>query len=191
MGLIALCVRISSPGPAFFRQVRLGKDQCPFVMLKFRSMTADADDSVHRAYVSAMLTSGHAGTHAETTTGPENGALHKLIDDTRITRFGAFLRKTSLDELPQLINVFAGQMSMIGPRPSLPWEAALFGSEFRGRFDVRPGLTGLWQVSGRSQMTMRQALELDMQYVRDRSLSLDLTILLRTVPVVLSCRGAS
>jgi lipopolysaccharide/colanic/teichoic acid biosynthesis glycosyltransferase len=185
MALIALAVRLTSSGPVFFRQVRLGKDRRPFVMLKFRSMLRDSGDEVHRAYVSAML--------AEEGVQPSSDrqALYKLIGDERVTGLGALLRKTSLDELPQLINVLIGDMSLVGPRPSLPWEAGLFGSRYCARFEVKPGLTGLWQVSGRSNMTMQQALELDLKYARERSVALDLTILVRTVPAVLFCRGAS
>jgi lipopolysaccharide/colanic/teichoic acid biosynthesis glycosyltransferase len=184
MVLIAVAVRLTSPGPAVFRQVRLGRDGRPFVMLKFRSMHQDADDQVHRSYVSAML-------EGEVESSGDPQAIYKLTQDDRVTRLGAFLRKTSLDELPQLIDVFVGHMTLVGPRPALPWEAELFGPQYRTRFEVKPGMTGLWQVSGRSNLTMSQALELDERYVQDRSLALDLMILLRTVPVVLFGRGAS
>jgi lipopolysaccharide/colanic/teichoic acid biosynthesis glycosyltransferase len=116
---------------------------------------------------------------------------YKLIDDPRVTRVGRLLRCTSLDELPQLLNVVRGEMALVGPRPILPWEAALLGPAHRPRFLVRPGMTGLWQVSGRSLVPMTQALDLDLEYVRTRGLLLDLRILVRTVPVVLACRGAS
>ena len=179
--LLAVAVRVSSPGPAVFRQQRLGRSEEPFTMYKFRSMRVDADDAIHRAYVSQMLTgSGAAAT----------GGLFKLVDDPRLTPIGAFLRRTSLDELPQLVNVVRGDMSLVGPRPVLAWEAELFTDAARIRFRTRPGLTGLWQVSGRNRLTMLDALELDAEYVRRQSLWLDLSILARTVPAQLK-RGAA
>jgi len=116
--------------------------------------------------------------------------LYKLESDPRITRVGRLLRRTSIDELPQLVNVLRGEMSLVGPRPALDWEAELMGAAHARRFQVRPGLTGLWQVSGRSSLTMRQGLDLDVAYVRRQSFALDLLILMRTVPTVLSTRGA-
>jgi lipopolysaccharide/colanic/teichoic acid biosynthesis glycosyltransferase len=144
-------------------------------MLKFRTMVVDGDDSAHREYVRRLLTGS-----AE----PEDG-LYKLGADPRVTRVGAVLRKASIDELPQLINVLRGDMSLVGPRPALPWEAALFPDWAAPRFTVRPGLTGLWQVSGRNRLTMLDGLVLDADYVARQSLFLDLAILLRTVPAVL------
>jgi lipopolysaccharide/colanic/teichoic acid biosynthesis glycosyltransferase len=137
---------------------------------------------VHREYVHHLLTA------EEPVAGGRDG-VYKLDDDPRITRVGRFLRRTSLDELPQLVNVIKGDMSLVGPRPMLPWEADLI----RGthvRFLVSPGITGLWQVSGRNNLTMRAGLDLDAEYVRRRSFGLDLRILLRTLPVVLSTGGA-
>jgi lipopolysaccharide/colanic/teichoic acid biosynthesis glycosyltransferase len=116
--------------------------------------------------------------------------LYKLEDDPRITPLGRLLRRTSIDELPQLFNVIRGDMSLVGPRPALPWEAEMMAGAHGRRFLVRPGITGLWQVSGRSTLTMRQALELDVEYERRQSFALDLLILLKTLPVVLSARGA-
>jgi lipopolysaccharide/colanic/teichoic acid biosynthesis glycosyltransferase len=176
-------VRLSSPGPAVFRQERLGRDEKPFIMFKFRSMRTGASDAIHREYVSRMLTG--QGAPVETANG-----LFKLDADPRITLLGAWLRKTSLDELPQLVNVIRGDMSLVGPRPALAWEAELFSDEARARFRTRPGLTGLWQVSGRNKLTMPQALELDVEYVHRQSLWLDLTIIARTVPAQLR-RGAA
>jgi lipopolysaccharide/colanic/teichoic acid biosynthesis glycosyltransferase len=117
--------------------------------------------------------------------------IYKLTRDPRVTSVGRFLRKTSLDELPQLINVLRGEMSLVGPRPVLPWEGKLFGSWDRVRFAVRPGITGLWQVTGRNALTMQQALGLDVEYALHRTIMLDLVILLRTIPSVLFSRGAS
>jgi lipopolysaccharide/colanic/teichoic acid biosynthesis glycosyltransferase len=178
IAVIAVAVRLTSPGPALFRQARVGRHLAPFVMLKFRTMRMDNDDRVHRAYVTAMLT-GHGAP-----TGAPAG-IYKLTSDPRITPLGKLLRKSSLDELPQLLNVLRGHMSLVGPRPVLPWEAELFQPRHRIRFIVRPGITGLWQVNGRSTLSMRQALDLDLEYVMCRTLSLDLLTLIRTLPAVL------
>ena len=178
-----MAVRATSPGPAIFRQERLGLDRRPFVMYKFRSMTVDNSDAVHREYVTRMLAAN--GTAAEKVNG-----LYKLDGDPRVTPLGAWLRRTSLDELPQLVNIVRGEMSLVGPRPVLAWEAELFQPEAMARFDTRPGLTGLWQVSGRNLLTMPQALALDVEYVRRQSIWLDLSILARTLPAQLR-RGAA
>jgi lipopolysaccharide/colanic/teichoic acid biosynthesis glycosyltransferase len=182
MAVIALVVAATSRGGPLFRQVRVGRYQQPFVMYKFRSMSAGCDDRPHREYVRRVLLGSP----------PPVGAarVYKLMDDPRVTGVGRVLRSTSLDELPQLLNVIRGEMALVGPRPVLPWEAALLRAEHRARFLVRPGMTGLWQVSGRSLLPMTQALDLDLEYVRTRSVLLDLRILARTVPVVLGCRGA-
>jgi lipopolysaccharide/colanic/teichoic acid biosynthesis glycosyltransferase len=179
----AIAVRISSRGPVLFRQQRVGYGGKPFTMWKFRTMRVGNDDSAHRAYVRAMLSSGE---HLE----PGRLGLHKL-DDARVTVVGRLLRRTSVDELPQLFNVLRGDMSLVGPRPALPWEVELLSPLDRTRFDVKPGMTGLWQVTGRSRLTMRQALELDRAYVTQQSLLLDLKILLKTIPVVLLARDAA
>ena len=176
--LLAWClVRWTSPGPALFRQERLGRDMRPFMVLKLRSMYVGNDDRTHRAYVTSMLA-------AEPDDAGRNGGLFKLVGDPRITPLGAWLRRTSLDELPQLFNVLRGEMSLVGPRPMLPWEAQLLGEPYRPRFAVKPGITGLWQVSGRSRLSMRTALELDVEYARRRGVALDLWILARTVPAL-------
>lgn len=151
-------------------------------MLKFRTMHQDNDDSVHREYVSRLLTE-HQPPY-----GGEEG-LYKLSDDARITRVGRFLGLTSLDELPQLFNVIRGEMSLVGPRPALPWEVELYKAPHRARLLVKPGITGLWQVSGRNSLTMNQAPDLDVEYVRRRSIVLDFAILAKTV--VLTRRGVS
>jgi lipopolysaccharide/colanic/teichoic acid biosynthesis glycosyltransferase len=184
MLVIALLIRLTSPGPVLFRQVRVGYWQSPFVMLKFRTMHQGIDDTIHRSYVTAML-AGHA-----TPADAERG-IYKLTRDPRVTSIGSFLRKTSLDELPQLINVLRGEMSLVGPRPVLPWEGKLFEPWDRVRFAVRPGITGLWQVTGRNALTMQQALDLDVEYALRRTIVLDLVILLRTIPSVLFSRGTS
>jgi lipopolysaccharide/colanic/teichoic acid biosynthesis glycosyltransferase len=179
---VAVLVRLTTPGPAMFRQIRIGRDNRPFMLYKFRSMYAGSADEVHRQYVRKLL------TQDQPPTGGQQG-LYKLENDTRITPIGRFLRKMSIDELPQLLNVIRGDMSLVGPRPALPWEVEIIGEASAQRFLVRPGLTGLWQVSGRNALTMRQGLELDIEYVRRQSFAFDLTIMLKTVPVVLSARG--
>jgi lipopolysaccharide/colanic/teichoic acid biosynthesis glycosyltransferase len=183
LAAVAVLVRLTTPGPALFRQTRIGRDHRPFVLYKFRSMYAGSADDVHRQYVRTLL------THDQPPAGGQRG-LFKLEDDPRITPLGRLLRKTSIDELPQLLNVIRGDMSLVGPRPALPWEAEMMDKAHGGRFGVRPGVTGLWQVSGRSSLTMRQALELDVEYARRQSMALDLKILLKTIPVVVSARGA-
>lgn len=175
--LLGLLVRSTSAGPAFFRQGRLGRDKQPFTMLKLRTMRIDNDDRIHREYVASLLSADGAATAA-------GNGLFKLDGDPRVTRLGAWLRRTSLDELPQLVNVLRGEMSLVGPRPVLPWEAQLFDELYQQRFAVKPGMTGLWQVSGRSRLTMRNALELDVEYVARRNFFFDVAILARTLPAV-------
>jgi lipopolysaccharide/colanic/teichoic acid biosynthesis glycosyltransferase len=183
LAAIAVAIRLTSPGHAVFRQVRVGYRETPFVIWKFRTMYRDNDDAVHRDYVATMLTGA-----AEVA---DNGrGIYKLTGDPRVTPLGRLLRKTSLDELPQLVNVVRGEMSLVGPRPVLPWEAELFEPRHRLRFAVKPGMTGLWQVSGRNTLTMGQALDLDVQYASRRNLAVDLVTLVRTIPVVLLRRGA-
>jgi lipopolysaccharide/colanic/teichoic acid biosynthesis glycosyltransferase len=175
---VAVAIRLTSPGPALFRQARLGRDRRPFTLCKFRTMYTGCPDDVHREYVTKLL------TDEVPPDGGRNGVF-KLDGDARITPLGRLL-----DELPQLLNVIRGDMSLVGPRPALAWEAEMFGPGYHGRFAVPPGLTGLWQVSGRNALTMKQGLDLDIEYVRRQSLALDLWILAKTVPVVLSTRGA-
>jgi lipopolysaccharide/colanic/teichoic acid biosynthesis glycosyltransferase len=183
--LIGLLVQLTSRGPALFRQVRIGRDERPFTMFKFRTMIDGADDGAHRAFVANMFDQGSNGQAQ----GGEDG-VYKLTDDPRVTRIGGFLRRFSLDEVPQLLNVLNGTMSLVGPRPALPWEAELFKPEYRLRFAVRPGITGLWQVSGRNTLPMPEALKLDVEYVERGGLGMDLVILLRTLPAVLDGGGA-
>jgi lipopolysaccharide/colanic/teichoic acid biosynthesis glycosyltransferase len=170
-------VRWTSAGPAFFRQERLGRGKRPFTLLKFRTMYVNNDDQVHRQYVTSLL------SEEEAPTGGARG-LYKLESDSRITGIGAWLRRLSLDELPQLFNVLRGEMSLVGPRPVLAWEAEMFSEADHRRFEVKPGITGLWQVSGRSRLSYREQLELDVEYVRRRSLGLDLAILAGTIPAL-------
>jgi lipopolysaccharide/colanic/teichoic acid biosynthesis glycosyltransferase len=182
MLVIALLVRLTSRGPAIFRQIRLGQDEKPFTIYKFRTMRQDSPEDIHREYVLRQLASADHD--------PDGATIFKLSSDPRVTPLGRILRRTSLDELPQLFNVVLGQMSLVGPRPSLPWEAELFPPDCRGRFLVPPGITGLWQTSGRSRLTMAQALRLDVEYVTRWTLRQDLLILMRTIPAVLRCSDA-
>jgi lipopolysaccharide/colanic/teichoic acid biosynthesis glycosyltransferase len=174
---VGLAIRMTSPGPALFRQERVGRGGAAFRIYKFRTMRSDADDEVHRAYVTSLL------TDADPADGGRAG-VYKLTADPRITPLGAWLRRTSIDELPQLLNVLRGDMSLVGPRPALQYEVELYAPEQRARLEVLPGMTGLWQVEGRSDLPMREAIALDLQYVRTCSLRLDLRILLRTIPTV-------
>jgi lipopolysaccharide/colanic/teichoic acid biosynthesis glycosyltransferase len=177
---IALWIRLDSPGPALLRQQRVGRGGRPFTFYKFRSMRVDNDDRAHRDLIAAEL-------RGEDTS---DGGSTKIKDDPRVTRVGRLLRRTSVDELPQLINILRGDMALVGPRPCLVWEADLFPPEYAERFSVRPGLTGLWQVSGRSAVGTREMLQFDVEYVRGRRLSRDLAILLATIPSMLRGDGA-
>jgi lipopolysaccharide/colanic/teichoic acid biosynthesis glycosyltransferase len=179
---IAVLIRLDSPGWVVFRQRRVGRDLRPFTVNKFRTMRADADHEKHREYVLGLI-SGHGDKERER-------PMRKLAGDDRITRVGRYLRRTSLDELPQLWNVLRGDMSLVGPRPPIPYEVERYREHWLRRFAVKPGLTGLWQVSGRSDVSVEEMMQLDIDYVRRRSAWLNLKIVLRTIPVVLSCRGA-
>lgn len=180
--LIALAIKLDSKGPVLFKQRRYGRELKDFPVLKFRTMSHGASDAIHRAYI-AELMSENGGTD-------EDGGLKKLTADPRVTRVGAFLRKTSLDELPQLFNVVAGQMSLVGPRPALDYELEHYEPSHYARFAVRPGLTGLWQVSGRSSLGFREMLDLDARYAAESGPATDLQILAKT-PITLVRRTAA
>lgn len=182
--IIAIVVRVESPGPALFRQRRIGRGVKPFTVNKFRTMRAGASHEPHRKFVQSLI----AG---EQPLAVEGKPRFKMASDPRITRVGRLLRKTSLDELPQLWNVLCGDMSLVGPRPPISYEVERYPAHWFERFRVRPGITGLWQVSGRCELTLEQMIELDLEYVRRRSLWFNVQILGRTVPAVLSLRGAS
>jgi lipopolysaccharide/colanic/teichoic acid biosynthesis glycosyltransferase len=175
-----VAVRATSPGGGVFRQVRVGALQQPFVLLKFRTMAQDCSHEAHQAFVRQMM----AGDDPRSCDG-----LYKLDNDPRVTPVGRLLRRTSIDELPQLVNVLRGDMSLVGPRPALPWEVELFPISASCRFLVRPGLTGLWQISGRNRLTMVDGLRLDVEYVTRCALSTDLFIMLFT-PVTMLRGGA-
>ena len=173
MGLCALAVLATSRGPVLFRHSRIGHNGELFTCLKFRTMVLDADTAIEQVLGKS------------TQTRQEWAALHKLKCDPRVTPIGAFLRRYCLDELPQLINVLAGEMSIVGPRPIVAAEVERYGVNFETYCAVKPGLTGLWQVSGRHRLSYPERVELDAQYARSKTLSLDLLILWRTVPIVL------
>jgi len=182
--LITAVIKSTSKGPVLFRQVRIGQYEQPFTMLKFRTMHADADQAIHEAYTTAFIGSGVPAP-------ADTGTVFKIVDDPRVTRLGHFLRRSSLDELPQLWNVLLGTMSLVGPRPPLPYEVARYKRWHRRRLtDVKPGITGLWQVTGRSRTTFDEMVRLDLQYARNHSLWMDIKILFATPRAVLSGRGA-
>ena len=180
---LAIAIRIDSRGPALFRQRRVGYGQREFTVFKFRSMRSDADPRGHRDYVTALI-KGRAADG-----GREN--LYKLAVDDRITPVGRLIRRWSLDELPQLFNVVAGDMALVGPRPAIPYEVAEYPAWYLDRFSVKPGLTGLWQVSGRNERTYEEMVRLDVEYAERNSIGLDLLILAKTVWVVLTRKGAA
>jgi len=180
---IALMVRASSPGPILFRQRRLGLGGVPFTCLKFRTMRDGVSDRVHREYVLSQLRSGDAAVRHDN--------VFKLTQDDRITPVGRRLRRLSLDEVPQLINVLRGEMSIVGPRPPLEYEVAAYRPWQLERLTVRPGLTGHWQVSGRNRLSYAQMCELDVEYAREWSLGLDLAIMVRTPWVMFSNSGGA
>ncbi len=174
--LAAISIKFDSAGPILFRQTRVGRHGKTFTMYKFRSMHADADERIHRDYFLKLLRE-----RAE----QESAGVFKVPNDPRVTRVGRVLRKTSIDELPQLWNVLLGDMSLVGPRPPIPYEVAMYESWVWQRLEVVPGMTGLWQISGRSSLSVEEMFRLDIEYVRRQSFSLDVKILLLTIPTVL------
>lgn len=186
MILIAVAIKLTSRGPVLFRQTRLGQFGRSFPFLKFRSMYAKADHAIHEAYIKRFISN-------QTDTAPEGGGekIFKLQADPRITRIGRFLRRTSLDEIPQFFCVLAGNMSLVGPRPPLPYEFTAYETWHRRRLlAVRPGITGFWQVEGRSRVTFDEMVRMDIAYARTWSIWMDIKILLRTPRAVLSGNGA-
>jgi len=180
---MAIAIKATSPGPVFFRQDRVGYNGKVFSFLKFRSMKVDNDSSEHKAYIAKFI-------NDQKNAAVEPGVF-KLTNDSRITPIGSFIRKTSLDELPQLINVLKGDMSLVGPRPPIPYECELYDIWHRRRLlSCRPGITGLWQVVGRSRTTFDEMVRLDLKYIREWSLWLDIKILLKTPKAVLGGSGA-
>lgn len=185
--LISVLIKLTSEGPVLFRQTRLGQNGKEFTFLKFRSMYVNSDATVHKEYVTHFI----AGKAPMKESADHKSSAYKVIDDPRVTPLGRILRKTSLDELPQLVNVLKGEMSLVGPRPPLPYECARYNVwHLRRIVEAKPGITGLWQVCGRSRTSFDDMVRLDLQYAKRWSLSLDFVILLRTFPAVLSGDGA-
>lgn len=178
----AVAIRLNSPGPAIFTQERVGLEGRIFILLKFRSMFDEVPDDSHREQNLAEL-AGEGGLGGQ--------VPYKDVDDPRITSVGRIIRRFSIDELPQLVNVIRGDMSLVGPRPSLLWEVAEFSPTVDRRFAIRPGLTGLWQVSGRNQWSLPEMLEIDCNYADSLSTLGDLGILLRTIPAAIRGDGAA
>jgi lipopolysaccharide/colanic/teichoic acid biosynthesis glycosyltransferase len=204
LGLIAIAVRLDSPGPSIFRQERIGRGRKPFMVNKFRSMGVGVAHDRHREFVLGLIKGDPP--HHDTLSREAAGAIaaqddpndehdgprpyYKMVGDPRVTRFGRLLRRSSLDELPQLWNVLRGDMSLVGPRPPIPYEVDHYPPAWFNRFAVKPGITGLWQVSGRSSVTLDEMVRLDIEYARRRTVWLNIRILARTVPAVLFARGA-
>jgi lipopolysaccharide/colanic/teichoic acid biosynthesis glycosyltransferase len=181
---IALLVKWNSPGPVLFRQQRIGQWARPFTILKFRTMFVDANDAMHQQYVNWFITSS-------TQDGRKASPVFKITNDPRVTLIGRLLRKTSFDELPQLWNVLRGEMSLVGPRPPLPYEVAKYKRWHRRRvLEAKPGITGLWQVAGRSRTTFDEMVRLDLRYAKTYSFWTDIRILLATPKAVISGKGA-
>jgi exopolysaccharide biosynthesis polyprenyl glycosylphosphotransferase len=178
--LIALLIKLDSRGKVLYKQERVGMDGRLFLFFKFRTMRAGADDRAHREYQQKFITG-----QPDTNLGEGVRPVYKMRDDPRITRVGRVLRRLSLDELPQLWNVLSGDMSVVGPRPPIPYEVEAYELWHRRRLDMKPGLTGLWQVSGRNRLTFEEMVKLDLFYIENWSPLLDLKIILRTLPVML------
>ncbi len=172
--VIAAMIRLDSPGPVLFKQDRLGKNGRVFKFYKFRSMHIDAER--HKQEVESL--------------NEQDGPVFKVRSDPRITSVGKFLRRSSLDEIPQILNVFRGEMTVVGPRPPLPSEVEHYQPWHRKRLEVRPGITCLWQISGRSHLSFNEWMRLDMEYLKQRSFRTDLLILLKTIPAVIARKGA-
>ena len=183
--VIALCIKLNSKGPIFYRQKRIGQDGVEFEMLKFRSMYTNNDQAAHREKIMKYMS-------GEKLNEDGNGKLaYKDAKDPRITRVGRFIRKTSLDELPQFLNVLRGEMTLVGPRPPLPYEVELYNTHDWLRLSGRPGLTGTWQVYGRSRVTFQNMVEMDIEYLKDQSLAKDIKLIFLTVPVMVFARGGA
>lgn len=181
--LVAGIVRLESRGPALFRQERLGHNGEPFTFYKFRTMRDGNDPTIHKQYVESLITQPSDELKGD-------GGAFKIENDPRVTRIGGFLRRTSIDELPQLINVLLGHMSLVGPRPPIAYEAELYSERAKRRLECKPGITGLWQVSGRCETTFEEMVDLDIHYIETWSLLLDMQILMRTPWAVIDGKGA-
>jgi len=183
VGVIAVLIRLDSKGPIFFRQKRVGLNGIEFEMLKFRSMHVNCDDAAHREAIKHYMNGATLNGDADA----ENS--YKLVDDPRVTRVGRIIRKTSIDELPQFINVLRGEMSLVGPRPPLPYEVEAYSLRDQLRLCGKPGLTGTWQVYGRSRVTFQKMVEMDITYLQQQSIWQYLKLIALTLPVMLLGRG--
>ncbi len=191
--LIALAIKATSKGPVFYRQKRIGQHGRQFIFLKFRSMYAGSNEHVHKKFVTNLITdsSRYAAPDSEDVVDIESESQYKIKDDARITRVGRLLRRTSLDELPQLLNVLKGEMSLVGPRPAIPYEVEVYQTWHRHRvLSAKPGITGIWQVTGRSRVKFDEMVRMDLRYAMAWSLWLDLKILLQTPFAVIRGTGA-
>lgn len=198
IAIISILIKLDSKGPIFFVQDRVSVKQTRyknvtywqrtiFKCYKFRTMISNADPALHKSYIKALIEND---TERMTTLQGENTGVRKLTHDPRITRLGRILRKTSIDEIPQFINVLIGEMSLVGPRPAIPYEVEMYKPWYFRRLETKPGITGLWQVTARSLCEFDEIVKLDIQYVDQQSIWMDLKILLKTPIVVLFCRGA-
>ena len=182
---IALLIKLTSKGPVFFKQERVGENGASFALFKFRTMRTDCDDSLHKEFTRNFI----QGRLPEPSLDAGKSEVYKMTDDPRITAVGGVLRKTSLDELPQFINILRGEMTIVGPRPPLLYEYECYDEWHKLRLKVRPGLTGLWQVNGRSTVQFHEMVKMDIYYIENWSLMLDFKIMLKTVPVMLAGTG--
>jgi lipopolysaccharide/colanic/teichoic acid biosynthesis glycosyltransferase len=199
---IALLIRLDSPGPAIFRQERVGAkrrqrngqwvwEEAPFTIYKFRTMHVDAKSTLHRQFIEAYIAGNEqAMAQIQAAQKADDEAKYKITNDPRVTRVGKFLRKTSLDELPQLWNVLVGDMSLVGPRPPIPYEVELYQPHHHERLKTTPGMTGLWQVRGRSATSFEEMVAMDVEYIQTQSITGDLKLIIGTVTAVASGRGA-
>ena len=185
IAIIALLIWLDSDGPVFFRQKRIGQNGVVFEMLKFRSMYINTDDSTHRQAIEQYMNGKSLNGEAE------NDMMFKLYDDPRVTRIGRVIRKMSLDELPQFFNVLQGTMTLVGPRPPLPYEVELYSARHMLRLCGKPGLTGPWQVYGRSRVPFGDMVEMDIAYLQQQSIWLDLKLIFLTIPVMMLGRGGA
>jgi lipopolysaccharide/colanic/teichoic acid biosynthesis glycosyltransferase len=183
MAIVALAILLDSEGPVFFRQKRVGLDGKEFYLLKFRSMYHNSDDGRHREAIKEYMNGGVLNGYSE--------AQYKLADDERITKVGRFIRKTSIDELPQFFNVLRGDMSLVGPRPDVPCGVEFYSEHDRLRLSGKPGLTGIWQVYGRSRVPFQEMVEMDIRYLQQQSLWQDLKLIVLTIPVMVLGRGGA
>jgi lipopolysaccharide/colanic/teichoic acid biosynthesis glycosyltransferase len=185
--IVAVLIYWDSPGPVFYRQKRVGLHGSEFYMLKFRSMYMNSDDSVHRDAIAKYMNDQQINEG----TADAIKFQYKLSNDPRVTRVGRWIRKTSIDELPQFLNVLRGEMTLVGPRPPLPYEVELYTAHERLRLSGKPGLTGIWQVYGRSCVTFHDMVEMDIDYLRHQSIWEDLKLIALTVPVMIQGRGGA